>query len=68
MPKMKSHKASRRRMRLTPKGKLMRTQCGVRHLLSGRSPKRMRNLHKKTVTTTAGYVRRARIAFLAGQP
>lgn len=67
MPKMKSHKASRRRIRLTPTGKMMRTQCGVRHLLAGRSPKRKRNLHKKTITTTAGYLRRARYALLKGQ-
>ena len=68
MPKMKSHKASRTRIRLTSKGKILRTQCGVRHLLAGRSPKRMRNLVKKTTTTTAGYVRRARIALMEGQP
>lgn len=68
MPKMKSHKASKRRIRLTSNGKLVRTQCGVRHLLADRSPKRMRNLHKKTVTTAKGYVRRARIALLEGTP
>jgi large subunit ribosomal protein L35 len=67
MPKMKSHKASRKRIRLTPNGKLMRTQCGVRHILADRSPKRMRNLHKLTQTTTAGYKRRARFALLTGQ-
>ena len=66
--KMKSHKASKTRIRLSPRGKIIRTQCGVRHLLAGRSPKRMRNLVKKTVTTTAGYVRRARYALLEGQP
>lgn len=64
--KMKSHKASRKRIRLTAKGKLLRTQINVRHLLTHRSPKRLRQLHKKTVTTTTGYVRRARIAFLEG--
>ncbi len=71
MPKMKSHKASRTRIRLTSKGKILRTQCGVRHLLTHRSPKRLRNLHKKTVTTTKGYVKRARYAFqlgVAGRP
>jgi large subunit ribosomal protein L35 len=67
MPKMKSHKASKKRIRLTPTGKLMRTQCGVRHLLAYRSPKRMRNLTKKTETTAAGYKRRARFALLKGQ-
>jgi large subunit ribosomal protein L35 len=68
MPKMKSHKASRTRIRLTPKGKIMRTQCGVRHLMTHRSPKRLRNLGKRTITSTAGYLRRARIALLQGQP
>jgi large subunit ribosomal protein L35 len=67
MPKMKSHKASKMRLRLTSTGKIKRTQCGVRHLLAGRSPKRMRNLHKMTITTTAGYTKRVRIALLKGQ-
>jgi len=68
MPKMKSHKASRRRLRLTCNGKVVRTQCGVRHLLAGRSPKRMRKLHKKATTTTPGYTKRARFALLKGLP
>ena len=68
MPKMKSHKASKRRLRLTPTGKVLRTQCGVRHLLTHRTPKRLRNLRKKATTTTAGYTRRARYALLKGQP
>jgi large subunit ribosomal protein L35 len=68
MPKMKTHKASKSRVRLTPNGKIMRTQCGVRHLLTHRSPKRLRNLRKKAITTTAGYVRRVRFALVCGQP
>ncbi len=67
MPKMKAHKSSKGRIKLSPKGKLVRTQCGVRHPLTHRSPKRMRNLHKKTITTTAGYLRMARYMLLAGQ-
>jgi ribosomal protein L35 len=67
MPKMKAHKSSKGRISLSPKGKLIRTQCGVRHLLTHRSPKRMRNLHKKTTTTTAGYLRMARVMLLQGQ-
>lgn len=69
--KMKSHKASRKRVRLTATGKVLRTQVNVRHLLTKRSPKRLRNLHKKTVTTTKGYVKRVRYAFhegIAGNP
>jgi large subunit ribosomal protein L35 len=68
MPKMKSHKASKRRLRITPTGKVLRTQCGVRHLLTHRTPKRKRNLRQKATTTTAGYTRRARYALLKGQP
>jgi large subunit ribosomal protein L35 len=67
MPKMKSHKASKRRIRLSSSGKLMRTQIGIRHLLADRSPKRMRNKHHLTETTAAGYKRRARIALLTKQ-
>lgn len=68
MPKMKSHKSSLSRWRLTKKGKILRTQCGVRHLLAERSPKRMRNLTKKTTTDAVGYVRKARIALGEGVP
>jgi large subunit ribosomal protein L35 len=57
MPKMKPHKSSKRRLRLTGTGKLVRRQCGVRHLLTNRSPKRKRNLNKQATTSTVGYVR-----------
>ncbi len=61
MPKMKSHKSSQGgRFRVTPSGKVLRTQCGVRHLLTNRSPKRLRNLHKKTVSASRGIVKRAK--------
>lgn len=62
MPKMKTHKASQRRLRLTKNGKILRRQCGVRHLLTHRSPKRKRNLRGPATTTTRGYVAKLRIA------
>jgi large subunit ribosomal protein L35 len=68
MPKMKSHKASKKRLRLTRTGKVVRTQCGVRHLLEDRTPKRMRNLGKKTTSTSWGVVKRVRFAFQAKAP
>lgn len=68
MPKMKSHKSSKRRWRLTKTGKVLRTQCNVRHLLAGRSPKRKRNLHKMTTTVSAGQVKRVRLAFQLKAP
>jgi ribosomal protein L35 len=62
MPKMKSHKASKRRLRVTKNGKVLRTQCGVRHLLAGRTPKTKRNRRQKTTTTAKAYVKRAKYA------
>jgi len=56
MPKMKTHKASLRRIRLTKNKKILRRQCGVRHLMTHRSPKRKRNLRGPATTTTKGYV------------
>ena len=56
MPKMKTHKASLRRVRLTKNGKILRRQCGVRHMMTNRSPKRKRNLRGPATTTTRGYV------------
>ena len=57
MPKMKTHKASLRRVRITRNGKIVRRQCNVRHMMTHRSPKRKRNLRKPATTTTRGYVR-----------
>lgn len=58
MPKMKTHKASLRRFRITRNGKIVRRQCGVRHLLTHRSPKRKRNLRGPATTTAKGYVQK----------
>lgn len=68
MPKMKPHKASKRRLRITSTGKVMRTKGGVRHLLADRSPKTMRNRGKKASIPNAGHRRKVRQAFLVGLP
>jgi large subunit ribosomal protein L35 len=47
MPKMKSHKASRKRFRVSATGKLKRTQAGKKHLNSHKSAKRKRHLRGK---------------------
>jgi large subunit ribosomal protein L35 len=44
MPKMKTHKASKKRFRVTASGKLKRSQAGKKHLLSHKSGKRKRHL------------------------
>ncbi len=62
MPKMKTHKSSLRRVRVTRNDKVVRGQCGVRHLLTNRSPKRRRNLRGLTTTLTKGYVKMIKLA------
>ena len=44
MPKMKTHKGSKKRFRVTASGKLKRRQAGKKHLLSHKTGKRKRSL------------------------
>lgn len=46
MPKMKSHKGSRKRFRVTASGKLKRRQAGKKHLESHKTGKRKRHLRE----------------------
>lgn len=46
MPKMKTHKASCARFKVTATGKLKRNKPGRRHILTKKSSKRKRNLRK----------------------
>jgi len=50
MPKMKTHKASQKRFRVTASGKLKRAQAGKKHLNSPKSAKRKSRLRKPFVT------------------
>jgi large subunit ribosomal protein L35 len=47
MPKMKSHKGSRKRFKISANGKLKRNQAGKKHLNSHKSGKRKRHLRAK---------------------
>ena len=58
MPKMKTHKASNRRLRITKNGKIVRRQCGVRHMMTNRSPKLKRQHRCNATTTTTGIVKK----------
>lgn len=49
MPKMKTHKASRKRFRVTASGKLKRSQAGKKHLNSPKTKKRKRQLRAPLV-------------------
>ena len=49
MPKQKTHKASKKRFRVTATGKLKRSQAGKKHLNSPKTAKRKRQLRKPLV-------------------
>ena len=46
MPKMKTHRATAKRVSLTGTGKIKRNRMNRRHLLNGKPSKRMRSLRK----------------------
>lgn len=49
MPKVKTHRAARKRMKLTAKGKVKKPSAFTSHLLTNRSAKRKRNLRKQSI-------------------
>jgi large subunit ribosomal protein L35 len=51
MPKMKTHKGSKKRFRVTATGKLKRRQAGKKHLLSHKTGKRKRHLRGTVVAS-----------------
>jgi large subunit ribosomal protein L35 len=51
MPKMKTHKGSRKRFRVTASGKVKRRQAGKKHLLSHKTGKRKRHLREAVMET-----------------
>ncbi len=53
MPKMKTHKGTAKRIRVTGSGKLVRAKGYHSHILEKKSPKRKRNMRKETVIDKA---------------
>ena len=53
MPKMKTHRGSAKRFRVTGSGKIMRAKGYKSHILTKKSPKRNRNFRKETVVSEA---------------
>ncbi|MFM7097628.1 50S ribosomal protein L35 [bacterium] len=51
MPKLKTHKGSKKRFRVTANGKLKRHKAGKKHLLSHKTSKRKRQLRGTIVDT-----------------
>jgi large subunit ribosomal protein L35 len=61
MPKNKTHSGAKKRLRLTGTGKVMRQQAGLRHLLQGKSGKKVRSLQGDLVLAPADAKRAKRL-------
>lgn len=60
MPKLKTHKATSKRFRLTGRGKLVRTKLGKSHLRR-KKPRRVKAMFPEMhVVTSAGVIKRVR--------
>jgi large subunit ribosomal protein L35 len=60
MPKMKSNRAAKKRLKLTGTGKVKHKKAYARHILGTKSRKRKRHLRKATLVSPADQ-KRARI-------
>ena len=49
MPKQKTHKGLRKRVKVTASGKIKIKRAGAGHLMSGKNAKRRRNINAPTV-------------------
>jgi large subunit ribosomal protein L35 len=65
MPKMKTHKGSKKRFRVTALGKLKRKQAGKRHLNSSKTGARKRHLRGDVIDT--GKLAKKYIAMMGGE-
>ena len=53
MPKMKTHKGSAKRFRVTGSGKIMRAKAYKSHIMTKKSQKRKRNFRHETEISSA---------------
>jgi large subunit ribosomal protein L35 len=53
MPKQKTHKGLRKRVKVTATGKLKRRRAGAGHLMTGKNAKRRRRLRTAIVSSNA---------------
>ena len=53
MPKMKTHRGTAKRFRVTGSGKIMRAKAFKSHILTKKSPKRIRGFRQETVISPA---------------
>jgi len=53
MPKMKTHKSSAKRFRVSSSGKIIRSKAYKSHIMTKKTAKRKRNLRKDTTVSSA---------------
>lgn len=53
MPKIRTSRSTRKRFKLTAKGRVKRSKAFLSHLLTGKSSKRKRRLRKKVLVSKA---------------
>lgn len=53
MPKQKTHKGLKKRIKITATGKVKRKRSGCGHLMSGKDSKHRRHLGTSTIVTSA---------------
>lgn len=60
MPKMKTHRATAKRLRVTGGGQIRRGKAGKSHMMRGKSARRLRRLRKHDMVETVdtGRIRR----------
>ena len=53
MPKMRSHSGTKKRLKITASGKVLRGQPGTSHLAPGKTQKQTRQLRKASTVSTS---------------
>jgi large subunit ribosomal protein L35 len=53
MPKLKTHKGAKKRMKVTGTGKVARSKANRRHILTSKDSNRKRNLGRKALVSKA---------------
>ena len=66
MPKMKTHKGLKKRVKITARGKVVHKRANAGHLMSGKSGNRCRSLRRSKVLTGAATKRTKKALSAAG--
>lgn len=62
MPKLKTHKGTKKRFKVSATGKVSHKRCGSSHLMSHKSGKQVRRLRKKSILKISAEAHRLRRA------